>query len=111
MMPRGAPRRMASQAAEKAGVRPDHMSKLDRKALKLEGLDIFSDEELAELVEDKMDDFLANIKKKHGLMDKSETDALKKKKKEEKPTEAQLKQRKEGQKKLGDRKYFDSARD
>ena len=80
--------------------------KMRKANLKKEDLDVISS-----IVEDKMDDFLAAMKKKHGLMDKSETDAIKKKKKEEKPTEAQLKQRKEGMKKLGDRRYFDSPRD
>ena len=88
-------------------------SKTLRKKMKeeLEAHGIFSESEIEALVEDKMDDYLAALKKKHGLMDKSEVAALRKKKKEEKPTEAQLKQRKEGEKKLGDRKYFDSARD
>ena len=43
-----------SKAAEKAGVRPDHMSKLDKKALKIEDLQasgLFSEDEIEALLE------------------------------------------------------------
>ena len=79
----------------------------------LEATGLFSAEEIEALVEknEAVEKALADLKKKHGLMNRAEVKAHAEKVKKTPLTDEQKKAKKEADKKLFDRKYFDSARD
>ena len=94
----------------------DAVNKPKKKSMKKEDLEatgLFSAEEIEALVEknEAVEKALADLKKKHGLMNRAEVKAHAEKVKKTPLTDEQKKAKKEADKKLFDRKYFDSARD